>query len=417
MVTRSSTTILMLLLAGSALASADNSLSLDEAVALAAAAAPQLIATRAALDAAKAQQISAGRLPDPELVAGVDNLPINTVDRFSLTRDFITMRKLGLMQSIPNSHKRRSARELAAAQVGIAEADAVETRLAVARMVTEAWVGTYAAEWSVQYLQPLRAELTLQAAATRAAVASGRANAADALTAQAAVVELEDRLLASAQDARAARAELIRWAGNAGERPLSAPPTFADLPAPAAELLASTHHHASLLTFDAKIAAARSEVDVALAEKHPDWSTELTYAKRGPGYSDMTSLEFRMSLPLFSGERQDPKISASRALLTQLTAERQVELLMHAAETRTALATWESARDRIALYERERLPLARQRSQLALAAFAAGGSDLRQTLASHADEIELQRSYAELLLTLGRSWAYLRYLQPEGVAP
>src|SRR5687767_5857230 len=74
-------------------------LTLDEAIARATRAAPQVVAAAATLEAAQITAPSAGRLPDPEFVAGIENLPIETADRFSLTRDFMTMRKVGLMQT------------------------------------------------------------------------------------------------------------------------------------------------------------------------------------------------------------------------------------------------------------------------------------------------------------------------------
>lgn len=50
-------------------------LTLEQAVALGLERTAQLQAQSAAIDAAQAESIAAGRLPDPELVIGVDNLP------------------------------------------------------------------------------------------------------------------------------------------------------------------------------------------------------------------------------------------------------------------------------------------------------------------------------------------------------
>ncbi|MEX2051818.1 MAG: TolC family protein, partial [Steroidobacteraceae bacterium] len=78
-------------LAWSSQARADSGpLSLEDAVWRALDEAPQIAASVATLEAAQAVRPSAGRLPDPELVSAVDNLPVNTSDRFSLTRDFMT---------------------------------------------------------------------------------------------------------------------------------------------------------------------------------------------------------------------------------------------------------------------------------------------------------------------------------------
>ena len=93
-------------------------------------------------------------------------------------------------------------------------------------------------------------------------------------------------------------------------------------------------------------------------------------------------------------------------------AEREAELRMHTAEVSNVLAAWDAARSRIDLYENERLPLARQRSQAALAGFGAGTVDMTALLASHVAEIEVKRSYAELMRELGLAWVFLRYSTP-----
>ena len=83
---------------------------------------------------------SAGRLPDPALVVGVDNLPVEGPDAWSTTADFMTMRNVGLMQEFPRREKRRLERERAAAGVELADAELEETRLAVARETARAWI-------------------------------------------------------------------------------------------------------------------------------------------------------------------------------------------------------------------------------------------------------------------------------------
>ena len=82
-------------------------LSLIEAVRLAADDSPAIGARRAAVESATSAIEPAGALPDPQLVAGIDNLPVNGGDAFSPTRDFMTMRKVGVMQEFPRAEKRR----------------------------------------------------------------------------------------------------------------------------------------------------------------------------------------------------------------------------------------------------------------------------------------------------------------------
>ncbi|MGH6625615.1 MAG: hypothetical protein ACRECD_03555 [Burkholderiaceae bacterium] len=75
-----------------------------------------LRARSAGLTGAAALQTSAAQLPDPRLTLGVDNLPANGPDRFSLTREFMTMRQIGWTQDAPNRQKRLAHREAEAAK-------------------------------------------------------------------------------------------------------------------------------------------------------------------------------------------------------------------------------------------------------------------------------------------------------------
>jgi hypothetical protein len=53
---------------------------------------------------------AAGQLPDPVLKLGLNNLPIDGPDRYSVTRDFMTMRSVGVMQELTRAEKRERPR-------------------------------------------------------------------------------------------------------------------------------------------------------------------------------------------------------------------------------------------------------------------------------------------------------------------
>ena len=347
----------------------------DETVRLALERSPSIQAQGLAIEGAESSATAAGRLPDPELIVGIDNLPIEGPDAYSVSRDFMTMRKVGVMQSFPSQRKRAAQRERAGAAMSLAESQGLQLPTEIARAAADAWVMAQAAELALAQLHQLEPEVNLQAQAARTALASARGSTVDALAAQSEKSELADRILQAQREVRVARAALTQWIGEDAGRPLASIQAFRELPAPREELLASMHRHAALLSFDAQRAMAQSEIDLAEAEKRADWSTQLTYSKRGDAFSDMVSLEFRIGLPLFGGKRQDPQIAARHADLP-IGAEREAELRMHTAEVSDALFAWDAARGRIELYENERLPLARQRSQAALSGFRAGTVDM-----------------------------------------
>jgi len=402
--------LLFLLVSPLAFGTDDQPLSLEAAVDQALKETPQVAASVAMVEAAQAGAPSAGRLPDPELVTGVDNLPINTADRFSLTRDFMTMRKIGVMQTFPNHERRRLQSERAERAVDLAQAELRKTRFETARAVAEAWIARAVAEESLARLRELKPETDLQAMAGRAALASGRASAAEALGTQMLVAGLEERMLAFEQDAEMKRAELSRWIGEAANRPLAAIPTDRELELSMESLVAAVPEHAPLAPLVAQIAAAQTDVELARAERRPDWSTELSYAKRGPDFSDMVSLEFRVGLPLFPKNRQNPMIAEKLATVRAQEAMRDAEVRMHTAEVQSTLAEWRRGRERLQHYSSDLVPLAHDRSRAALASYSAGRGDLRGAIDALTQEIETQLNYVQLEGSVARAWVFLHLL-------
>jgi cobalt-zinc-cadmium efflux system outer membrane protein len=120
--------ILLVSLVGAAGPVGAESLSFDAALRIATQSSPDIAAQGASVDAARAAAVAAGRLPDPKLAVGIENLPVTGAEKWSLTRDFMTMRKVGVMQDLPN-RARRQAQE-AGAEAGVAKAEA-ERRLSI----------------------------------------------------------------------------------------------------------------------------------------------------------------------------------------------------------------------------------------------------------------------------------------------
>ena len=257
--------------------------------------------------------------------------------------------------------------------------------------------------------------LGAQARTAQAIFRGGTGSAADVLAAQAAKVQLDDRLDDIDRQIAQARATLARWIGaEASARPLADPPDFTILPLPAAVLLEHIGRHAALLPYAALETAAATDIALARAEKKPDWSLEVAYAQRGPDFSNMLSVEVRVDLPLFAAHRQDPEIAARQARLDKIQAERADAERMHRENTEKTLAAWHAADKRIQRYEQELLQLADQRAKVALEAYGGGGQgDIQPVLSARTAEIESRLAYVDQLRERARTWAELRFLLPE----
>jgi len=408
--------ILPLLAAPAAHAAADvntRPLSLTEAVKLADTQSPAITARQAAAESAESAIEPAGALPDPQLVAGVDNLPVTTGDAFSLTRDFMTMRKIGVMQEFPRGEKRHLRTERAQATAAREQALLISEQLSVREGVARAWIVRATAERRLLLLHELEPRAKVQVAAATAALSAGRASAADGIAAKSAQALLADRISQAEREVEVARAEFARWLPDDAERSLGDAPNWSELGVDPDSLVANAAHHRELLAYDAAEQFATTEVSLARAEKRPDWSVEFDYAQRGPAYSKMISLEFRIGLPIFAAHRQDPTIASKQAALAQIEAEREDARRMHIALLRKAVATWRSARDRVQRYECELLPLANDRADAALAAYRGGRGDLQASLTALDQAIDQRIAYTELQDVLGQSWATLHFAFPK----
>ncbi|TDR45665.1 outer membrane protein TolC [Tahibacter aquaticus] len=409
--------VLTALGAGAAVSADLNPLSLTDAVLSAERQAPELQARAAGVTAAEAAVGPAGQLPDPELVVGLQNLPVTGDDAFRTTRDFMTMRTIGVMQQFPRGEKRRLRRERAATDVDRERALLTNEQLVVREGVARAWIAAASAERRLRLLAALQPQADAQLAATTAALTAGRATAAEGIAARSAIGALQDRLDAARAGQDMARADLARWLPDLGNRPLGEPPDWRDLGGDPDALVANIAHHRELLAYDAAERAANVDAALARAEKRPDWSLELAYARRGPQFSNMVSVQFRVPLALFAAHRQDPLIASKQALVARIDAEREAAQRMHGAELHKTLTTWRSAVDRLARYERELLPLSEDRADAALAAYRGGRGDLTASLRALDEAIEQRLAYTDLQSTLGQAWATLYFAFPTERTP
>lgn len=79
---------------------------------------PSVIARREAARGAQLAVRPAGQLPDPQLVLGLQNVPVEGPDAYRLGRDEMTMQTVGVMQDMPSGAERRARRAMAEAEAG-----------------------------------------------------------------------------------------------------------------------------------------------------------------------------------------------------------------------------------------------------------------------------------------------------------
>lgn len=394
-------------------------LTLTDALAIAESRAPALRAAASAAQAARDMGQASGQLPDPVLRAGVDNLPINGADRFSLTNDFMTMRRIGVMQEYVSRQKRALREERGERE---AKREALQGRMARAEMRAEVsgiWADRLYAVRSERLAETLLSELAMQRRATEAQVVSGKASAADVLAVDAMVAMARDRALAARAQQQLARARLARWLGQDAARPLSEELS----PAPEEEIMGGVDDAAlrslpALRALRAATEIAQTEVAIAEQNRSPNWSWEFAYQQRGAAYSNMVSLGVSIPLPVARDRRQDRELAAKRSLVQQSReiaedAERRV-----AAEFRALRVEWNSLHARRRELEATLVPAAQARVEAALAAYGGGQQMLTMVLDARRAELDARLQLLELERDAAKLGAQLiySYVDPQAQA-
>lgn len=395
-----------------AASAAQSALSLTAALDIAARESSLLSAQRSAIAAAGEMTVAARELPDPKLKLGLDNLPLDGPERYSLTQDFMTMRKIGVMQEFPRAEKReirgrRAEHELAREHAALGDA-----RAALRRDVALSWMERYFAERMSAIVGEQYAEAELQLQAMQSGLRAGKTQPADLLALQVSLQSLLDRRAEFDKQSARAKAMLSRWLGEAAAWPLA---QLSTLPAPGRQHDLTQHvsQHPHLQTLERQVDVAQSDAALAKAASRPDWGLEVVYAQRGPQYSNMLSVQVSIDLPIFQARRQDRGIAARLAQVEQARAMKEDSQRQHLAEANAAWADWEAATARLRRFDDALLPLTRERTQLALAAYRGAQGSLAAALEARRAEIELRLQQTQLAAEQGRAYAQLIYFLPE----
>jgi outer membrane protein TolC len=413
---RSFPRVILATLAGvlcSAAFAADASLTLHEAQQRAIERSRLLAAKDYATMASREMAVAAGQLPDPVLKVGVDNLPIEGPDRFSVTRDFMTQRRVGIMQDLTRADKRHLRAERFEREAQKSSAEKTAATATIQRDTALAWLDRYYSEAMAAVVAEQTDQAKLEIQAAEAAYRAGRGNQADIFSARSALVLFDDRASEIGRRIGNARISLARWIGDAAQLPLAGKPMVDVIRLDTATLETDLAHHPQIAVLNKQEEIAATEAKLAQANKKADWSVELAFQQRGPAYSNMVSVGVSVPLQWNQKNRQDRELSSKLAQVEQAKAEREDMLRAHVAEVRAMVNEWQNNRERHARYEQELLPLANSRTMAAIAAYRGSKATLAEVLAARANQIDVRLQALQLETDTARLWAQLNFLFPQ----
>ena len=154
---------------------------------------------------------------------------------------------------------------------------------------------------------------------------------------------------------------------------------------------------------------AEADVELARANKRPDFSVNASYAHRRPEYGEYVSVGVTIDLPLFAKKRQNPLIdarileaSAARLEASDLERQLQAELSRDLAENRSYRESWERSKNTL-------LPLAKKQAELEQVSYGAGRVDLDTALNAAVAFAEAEIDLLDREATLVRDTVRIKY--------
>lgn len=390
-------------------------LSLSEAEYLAIFTAPELKQLRANANSLDQQSVAEGQLPDPQLMAGLANVPTDT---FSFTQDDMTMVQFGLRQSFAPGHsltiKSKKTRALAKAeQQKIQEQSAI-----LLRNLREIWLDLYYWQQAAVIIRESRSLYQRLLKVTASQYSNGKSSQSDVLQLQLELSRLNDQAVQIEQRIDILRAQLGRWIGTgAANRPLSnSLPHWLD-PQSADILKTRLMQHPLLKVDAANIEAARNELAYAKEQYKPGWMIDVNYAVRQGNMPDeqprshFVGAQVTVDLPFFTGNRQDRRLSASTYQLTSTELARDVHYKDLLQEFNVQYAMWRNLVKRERLYRQQLTLEAKQSAKSALLAYQNASTDLSTVLRAYSNQLMIRLEQTQIQVERAKARAALLYLE------
>lgn len=383
-------------------------LSLDQALQMAAQRSASSQAAAASVQASQEMAAKADQLPDPMLKFGVDNLPVTGPDKYSLTRDFMTQRRVGIEQQWVSADKRTARAERGQRAVESDEANYLTNVAKVREETAIAWINVLYAQQTLDLLKALENETSQDLKTGQAALRGGKTGASEALQAQLTLSQAQDRTRKGEQALKSARTGLSRWVAVPVETVAGSLPPLtshvANLPIEDLE-----KYHPMLLNARRAIVLADAETTVATRERNPDWSFEAAYAQRGSQYSNMVSVGVSIPLPVNRAQKQDRDIAEKSALGTKARMQYEDALRELQAEIQDQSLTLASLQERATQLKALLLPTASQQVELATAAYRSGTGSLAAVFNARRMALDAQMQVLDVEKEAATTWAKLEY--------
>src|SRR5713226_1532110 len=353
---------------------------------------PSLASLSAQIRAAKERVAPAGSLPNPMLMGGAQNEPVN------LSYDFMTMYWVGASQTLVRKSRRDALRHSAELEVERLQREYESRRAEVERDVRSAYIEAAAAQNQVESTEDIATVLESVVEASRARYETGAVPQADLIRAMLEESNVEHQLIALRRQRNAALARLL---------PLLELP--ATTPVPPFSLRHAMHADQdrgfkatlpdvtpAIAELQAEVARADEDIRLAKLATRPDVNVEASYGVRARN-TDMFSLTARVELPIRKSTIIEPRIR--EAIARRDAAQQQIEVLRQQLlqDLGSQLVSRNEAVEQIDLHINKLVPQAKVGFESSLAAYQTGKTTFDAVLGSLRTYVALNVDYYDFL--------------------
>ena len=346
---------------------------------------PDVLAAQRALNAARADVLTANRAPAPTLSAGMSSIDLqNGTGGGSFWSQKRIDKSLGLDWTWERGNKRALRTETAERSAKAAQADSQDALLMQQIGAQAAFYDLLAAQQRLQAVQAIG-----QSAAQLARSAQLRLKAGDLSAQDAARTQIEaERARADEQSAALDRQQaawaLSQWTGlpvPAGGWQVQGewPASTADTAQADALLETLVEQRPDVIAARERVAAAQAALQSAQALRQADPSVGTSF-DHFPGGTSTRLLALRISVPLNGWERFDGEIARALAQEEQSRDLLQKTLLQARADLGALVQAWQASAQRLKIFENNILPQATQVAAQAETAYSKGGLTLTDLL-------------------------------------
>lgn len=358
---------------------------------------PALQRQDAEITASRERAASAGSLPNPMVMGGVQDYMVTFEED-----EMMTMYMAGASQTFPQRAKRRAQRDAATLVTDRLEMQRISALAEIERDLHFAYYDLVLADSRIHAVDEVLSIADALIAATRVRYEVGTTIQADVIRAQLARTTLAHDLITLRADRRAAAARLLSMLGMPPETEIPQLSITHDTHDVGADrgigpARIGSRDNPAIAAEELAVAFQEKELELARLAKRPDFAIEGSYGYR-PMQTDMFSVLGRIELPIRRKSVIEPQIRAEAA--ERDAAQSRVEEVRRNVlrDYELARAVRETTEDQVRLHEEVLVPQSRLAVESGLAAYQAGRDNFESILAALNQYVQLELDFYGFLV-------------------